>query len=376
MDLKEAEEALKKAREELLAAHQSGDKDAVEAAKNKCAALRPKAPMAPLPPAEKDPPLGVKKPMRYCCPGISGPGALPEEQICTVYRLVGSSETKSCAGLVTLITGASRGIGKGISQMLAEAGAVVYVTGRSSPGKVTDILLMGTVDETAASFGKVGGVGIATHVDHAQATQNKALADLVANNHGRLDLLINNAFYIPKPDLIFFSTPIWAQPIRFMHEQMSVGGFNHIAQTMLFLPCLRRGKGGVLNISSWGSQMNIGIFPVSYLVNKAAFDKGISTLSEKLRPYDVHVMTLWPGNVKSERSIMGAKRSGAKLIDLESVRFSGAAVVKVAKLSQEELARFSLAYRTFSCMDIQRHEIDGYMHEKDLHTYTTGGRLA
>mmetsp|Transcript_119497 Transcript_119497/g.254988 ORF Transcript_119497/g.254988 Transcript_119497/m.254988 type:complete len:379 (+) Transcript_119497:115-1251(+) len=374
MDKKEAEEALKKAREDLLAAHKSGDAAAVAAAKAKCAQFREKAAKVMPPPADKEPPLGVKKPMRYCCPGISGPGALPEEAIATVYRMTGSAETKALSGLVTLITGASRGIGKGISQMLAEAGAVVYVTGRSSPGKVTDILLMGTVDETAAGFAKVGGVGIATHVDHAQASQNKALADLVTNNHGRLDCLVNNAFYIPKPDLIFFSTPIWAQPVRFLHEQTSVGGFNHVAQTLLFTPCLRRGKGTVLNVSSWGSQWNIGIFPVSYFLNKACFDKSLCVMSESLRPYGINIMTLWPGSVKSERSIMGAKRSGAKLIDLESTRFSGSAVVKVAKMTPEELARYSQMRRTLSCMDIHRYELDGYMQEPDLHTYTTGGR--
>ena len=56
--------------------------------------------------------------------------------------------------------------------MSGEAGGIVYVTGRSAPGKETDIILMGTVDETAASFQKLGGTGVAVHVDHAQETSS------------------------------------------------------------------------------------------------------------------------------------------------------------------------------------------------------------
>jgi len=273
-----------------------------------------------------------------------------------------------------MVTGASRGIGKGIAQMLAEAGAVVYVTGRSSPGKETDILLMGTVDETAATFQRMGGVGVATHVDHAQDIQNQKLTELIEKHHGRLDVLVNNAFYIPKPDLVFFSTPLWAQPMRFLNEQICVGGFNHAAQTLMMLPYLRRGKGVVINISSWGSHVNIPVFPVSYLVNKQAFNSATTALSEQLRRYNVHCLTLWPGSVKSERSVMGAKRSQAKLIDLESTRFSGQAVVKIAKLTSDELFHFSSTNRIVSCADVARFELDAYRHEGFIHGFATGGR--
>mmetsp|Transcript_41102 Transcript_41102/g.116364 ORF Transcript_41102/g.116364 Transcript_41102/m.116364 type:complete len:471 (+) Transcript_41102:73-1485(+) len=368
----EAEKGLKVAREALVMFHEAGDKVGEAIARDACAALRPKAEKKAA--EAKAPALGVTKPMSSCVPGISGPGTLPSESCVSAQRLVGSAETKRLAGTVSVVTGASRGIGKGISEALAEAGAVVYVTGRSSPGKVTDVLLMGTVDETAASFPKLGGVGIATHVDHAQDSQNKALAALIANNHGRLDCCVNNAFYIPKPDLIFFGTPLWMQPIRFLNEQIAVGGFNHAAQTLLFLPSLRRGKGVVVNISSWGSQHNIGIFPVSYLCNKSAFDRMIMALSERLRQYQVYVLTLWPGSVKSERSVMGAKRSGAKLIDLETVRFTGYAVVTIAKQPAGSLSHFSMQNRVISSADLQKFETDGYMHQGDIHTFTTGGR--
>merc|ERR1712039_697255 len=136
-----------------------------------------------------------------------------------------------------------------------------------------------------------------------------------------------------------------------------------MGQTLLFLPQLRRGRGIVINISSWGSQHNIGIFPVSYLCNKANFDRMIAALSERLRQYQVYVLTLWPGSVKSERSIMGAKRSGAKLIDLESVRFTGYAVVTIAVQPVEMLSRFSSYHRVLSSADVASQELDGYMHQ-------------
>mmetsp|Transcript_70747 Transcript_70747/g.207210 ORF Transcript_70747/g.207210 Transcript_70747/m.207210 type:complete len:603 (+) Transcript_70747:56-1864(+) len=368
------ETGLKSAREALVLAREASDRAAELLARTTCASLRPKSERKVPSAGPEQPPLGMTKGMCNNMPGITVPNGIHAEGVVNTVRVCGSAEHKTLAGLVCLITGASRGIGKGISMCLAEAGAAVYVTGRSSPGKVTDILLMGTVDETAASFAKLGGVGVATHVDHAQMTQNKALVNLISNNHGRLDCLVNNAFYIPKPDLIFFSTPLWMQPIRFLNEQTAVGGFNHAAQTMLFLPCLRRGKGVVINTSSWGSQINIPVFPVSYLCNKAAYDRTIAALSEKVKPYGVYITTLWPGSVKSERSIMGAKRSGAKLIDLETTRFSGYACVGLAKMSPTELSRLAVANRTIASADINKFEVDGYMHQGDLHTFTTGGR--
>jgi NAD(P)-dependent dehydrogenase (short-subunit alcohol dehydrogenase family) len=368
--------ALEAAREALKAFHTDGNAEGEAKAKEICAACRPKS-LRQAPPASTQsvvPVFPIKKATYSCVPGITAPCSVKAQNVIDCFRISGSCELKRLSGMVAVVTGASRGIGKGLAEILALDGAVVYVTGRSSPGKVTDVLLMGTVDETAASFAKLGGIGVATHVDHAQDSQNKALTSLIETNHGRCDVLVNNAFYIPKPDLIFFNTPLWLQPIRFLNEQTAVGGFNHAAQTLLFCAALRRGKGVVINISSWGSQLNIGIFPVSYLCNKAAFDRTIAALSEKLRNYNVHVLTLWPGSVKSERSIMGAKRSGAKLIDLETVRFTGYAVVGIATQPAEMLSRWSSYHRVLSCADVATFETDGYMHQGDIHSYTAGGR--
>eukprot|EP00931_Biecheleriopsis_adriatica_P089163 TRINITY_DN63330_c0_g1_i1.p1 TRINITY_DN63330_c0_g1~~TRINITY_DN63330_c0_g1_i1.p1 ORF type:complete len:691 (+),score=174.32 TRINITY_DN63330_c0_g1_i1:27-2075(+) len=371
--LGERQSGLKSARLALALARKARDTALEGRARDVCARLREKVPDL-LPEKEAGQAvLGVTRPIVSCSPGISGPGTLPKEPFVGVQRLCGSQERKSLAGMVCCVTGASRGIGKGISQCLAEAGAIVYVTGRSSPGKETDVLLMGTVDETAAGFTKLGGTGVAVHVDHAQDSQNASLAKLIAENHGRLDVCVNSAFYIPKPDLIFFNTPIWNQPIRFLNEQTAVGGINHAAQVLSFLPYLRRGKGVVINVSSWGSQMNIPVFPLSYYVNKATFDRTQAALSERLRDYGVNVMTLWPGSVKSERSVMGAKRGAVRLIDLETTRFTGNAIVELASLRPEVLRVYSQKHRTLSSADVLGWDMDGYLHQGDLHTFTTGG---
>eukprot|EP00933_Yihiella_yeosuensis_P053281 TRINITY_DN51494_c0_g1_i1.p1 TRINITY_DN51494_c0_g1~~TRINITY_DN51494_c0_g1_i1.p1 ORF type:complete len:700 (+),score=152.94 TRINITY_DN51494_c0_g1_i1:61-2160(+) len=364
------EAALEAARAALALARRSGQRSMETKARDICARLRKQ----PSPP-KSEPQASIAARMPSSCnPGLSAPAVWQKQPMVGATRIMGSAESKRLSGMITLVTGASRGIGKGIALALAEAGAIVYVTGRSSPGKETDVILMGTVDETVSAFSKLGGTGVAAHVDHAQDSQNKALAELIEETHGRLDICVNNAFYIPKPDVMFFNHPVWNQPIRFLNEQAAVGHLNHAEQTLTLLPSLRQGKGVVINISSWGSQQNIGVFPASYLCNKASFDKTSAALSEKLRDSGVYMMTLWPGNVKSERSVTGAKRTGKYLVDMETARFTGHAVVELGSMRPEQLRVYSAKHRTISSADVQSWDVDGYLHQGDLHTFTTGGR--
>src|SRR5258706_9481286 len=114
----------------------------------------------------------------------------------------------SLRGKVALVTGASRGAGKGIALVLGEQGATVYVTGRSVRGEPTTLGRPGTIDETAEQVTARGGKGIAVRCDHIDDSQVDAVFDRIASEHGRLDLLVNNAWsgYEIGPDP---ALPVW-----------------------------------------------------------------------------------------------------------------------------------------------------------------------
>src|SRR5258707_11834886 len=100
----------------------------------------------------------------------------------------------SLRGKVALVTGASRGAGKGISLVLGEQGATVYVTGRSVRGKPTTLGRPGTIDDTAEQITARGGQGIAIQCDHTDDSQVDAVFGRIRTEQKRLDLLVNNAW--------------------------------------------------------------------------------------------------------------------------------------------------------------------------------------
>jgi NAD(P)-dependent dehydrogenase (short-subunit alcohol dehydrogenase family) len=148
-------------------------------------------------------------------------------------------------GPVAVVTGASRGVGKGIAVALGEAGMTVYCTGRSAGGRPTYPGLGGAVDSTARAVDEAGGRGIGVVCDHRDDAQVTDLFARVAREHGRLDLLVNNvwggyaAYHEGRPEDM--EGPFWRQPISLWDDMFAAGVRAHYVATALAVPLLAPG---------------------------------------------------------------------------------------------------------------------------------------
>jgi dehydrogenase/reductase SDR family protein 1 len=229
-------------------------------------------------------------------------------------------------GAVAIVTGASRGVGKGCALELAAAGASVYVTGRTLNAE--DAPLPGSVTATAEEIQSAGGSAQAVLCDHTDDEAVAAVFARVATDSGRLDVLVNNAFSIP-PELTS-GKPFWQCPISNWDDMINVGTRSaYVASHFAARQMTKQRRGLITNISSSGAAEYA--WHVAYGVGKAALDRVTADTAHELREYGVSVVSLWPGLVMTERTA----RARDALPDLdfagaESQRFTGRAVVALA----------------------------------------------
>jgi dehydrogenase/reductase SDR family member 1 len=236
------------------------------------------------------------------------------------------------AGKVALVTGASRGIGKGIAIALGEAGATVYLTGRTESESDATVPLPGTIHETAALVNEAGGKGIALRCDHADDEQVKKVVERITEEQGRLDILVNNAWggYQPKQrsSKSGFHTPFWKLPPEFWDTMNTVGVRSHyVASVYAARLMVEQGNGLIVHVSApagGGYSEN-----VAYGVSKATVDRMAADMAHELADKDVAVISLWPGIVATE--MIMAKRKDKELKPyLESPIYVGRAVAALA----------------------------------------------
>ncbi|MEX8192765.1 SDR family NAD(P)-dependent oxidoreductase [Comamonas guangdongensis] len=197
--------------------------------------------------------------------------------------------------LVCVVTGASRGVGRGVALALGAAGATVYVTGRSLTEG--DSPLPGTVGRTADEVTAAGGTGIAVACDHGDDAQVAALFECVRREHGRLDILVNCAIAIPDP--LTMAGPFWQKPLA-MTSLLDVGLRSTYVACHQGAELLIAARGLVVNISSAGSRCYM--HGPAYGAGKAGGDKMSFDMAHDFRPAGVSVVSLWPGLVRTERS--------------------------------------------------------------------------
>src|SRR5436190_2358920 len=224
---------------------------------------------------------------------------------------------------VALVTGASRGGGKGIALVLGEEGATVYVTGRSVRGESTTLDRPGTIDDTADAVTARGGTGIAVRCDHTQDAQVQAVFDRIRREQGRLDVLVNNAWsgYEISPDS---SLDLW--DIEWRHwDLMFTGGLRAAAfASALAAPMmLQAGRGLIVNIT-WVLDRPHG--HAFYEVVKNATNKLTEQLADDLRPHGIACLAVSPGFMRLERMNLTAELAAKA----ESAEFPGRAIAALA----------------------------------------------
>jgi NAD(P)-dependent dehydrogenase (short-subunit alcohol dehydrogenase family) len=200
----------------------------------------------------------------------------------------------SLSGKVAVVTGASRGIGKGIALALASEGATVYVTGRTvTPGSSP---LPGTVGETAAQCNSRGGTGVAVQVDHGRDDQVAALFERVEREQGRLDILVNNAFALP--DDLTQPKPFWEKPLS-NWEMIDVGvRSNFVAAWHAARIMAPQNSGLVVAISGYTGVAYT--YSVVFGTSKSAVDRMARDMAIELKPYNVASISLWQGLTLTE----------------------------------------------------------------------------
>ena len=200
-------------------------------------------------------------------------------------------------GRVAVVTGASRGVGKGIALALGAQGTTVYVTGRSTDeGKAHP--LGGSVTETANAVTEAGGRGVAVECDHAHDDQVEQLFERVEQEQGRLDILVNNATAIPRE--LAKPGPFWEKSLD-MLRILDVGLRSHYVASYFAAPLLVKSGGGcVVFTSSYGARCYM--HGPAYGAGKAGVDKMAMDMAVELRRHDIAVMSLWLGFVRTERN--------------------------------------------------------------------------
>jgi NAD(P)-dependent dehydrogenase (short-subunit alcohol dehydrogenase family) len=237
-------------------------------------------------------------------------------------------------GAITLVTGASRGAGRAIAAVLGETGATVYVTGRSVRSGVTTENLPGTIQDTAEEVTRRGGRGVAVRCDHTVDEDMERLVAMVREEHGRLDVLVNNAWGgYEGHDWATFDVPFWEQPRTRWDAMFTAGVRAHLVMSQMAAPMLMTRPEGarpglIASTIAWAFGGRLG--NAVYDVAKAALVRLAWVMADELRPHGVAAVAIAPGFMRTERVMAAHAAHPFDLSGTESPEYFGRAVAALA----------------------------------------------
>jgi NAD(P)-dependent dehydrogenase (short-subunit alcohol dehydrogenase family) len=212
--------------------------------------------------------------------------------------------SKPLTGKVALVSGATRGGGRGIAVALGEAGATVYATGRSTRERRSEVDRPETIEETAEQVSAAGGEGIAVPVDHLDAEQVRGLVERIDTEHGRLDVLVNDIW--GAEHLFDWNKPVWEHDLDNGLRLLRLAIDTHLITSHHALPLLVRRPGGlVVEVTDGTAAYNADHYRVSmfYDLAKTSVIRMAWALAEELRSHEGTAVALTPGWMRSEQML-------------------------------------------------------------------------
>jgi len=258
-----------------------------------------------------------------------------------VRLLISSPMSADLGGAVAVVTGASRGAGRGIAVVLGESGATVYVTARSVRGAPSAEGRSGSIEETAEEVRRRGGTAVPVRCDHTVDADVVRLFEQVRRERGRLDLLVNNAWggYEQRGDSAstFFGTPFWEQPLWRWEAMFQAGVRAHFVTSRYAAPLLlmdrREHPGLIVNTIAWAFDAYLG--NVLYDTAKAATARLAFGLAHDLRPRNVAAVAIAPGHLGATETPEYLGRAVVALAGDHQVMKRSGQVLTVGQLARE-----------------------------------------
>ena len=252
-------------------------------------------------------------------------------------------------GKIALVTGATRGAGRGIAIELAAAGAFVYCTGRSTRAQRSEMDRPETIEETVELIEREGGRGAAVQVDHLEASQVEALISRIEREQGRLDVLVNDIWGGDK--FIEWNTPVWEYSLERGLRMLRNAVDTHVITNHFALPLLIKNQGLVVEMTDGTAEYNNDHYRVSlfYDLAKTSIVRMAWALAQEIAPHQCTALALSPGWLRSEQMLdnYGVAESNWRdaiakqphFVITETPRYVGRAVAHLA--SDTDVARWN-----------------------------------